>query len=79
MTTEIRNKTFVVTISTIVSIVIATWYWAMFYSWIDKRLTLLEQRQERKAEKEDLKIIEIKLTSIDTTLLELKKELKWEK
>lgn len=79
MTTEIRNKTFVVTISTIVSIVIATWYWAMFYSWIDKRLTLLEQRQERKAEKEDLKIIEVKLTSIDTTLLELKKELKWEK
>lgn len=77
--TEIKNKTFVVTISTIVSIVIATWYWAMFYSWIDKRLTLLEQRQERKAEKEDLKIIEVKLTSIDTTLLELKKELKWEK
>ena len=77
--TEIRNKTFVVTISTIVSIIIATWSWAMFYNWIDKRLTLLEQRQERKAEKEDLKIIEIKLTSIDTTLLELKKELKWEK
>ena len=79
MTTEIRNKTFVVTISTIVSIIIATWSWAMFYNWIDKRLTLLEQRQERKAEKEDLKIIEVKLTSIDTTLLELKKELKWEK
>ena len=77
--TEIKNKTFVVTISTIVSIIIATWSWAMFYNWIDKRLTLLEQRQERKAEKEDLKIIEIKLTSIDTTLLELKKELKWEK
>ena len=79
MTTEIRNTKFIVSISTIVSLVIATWYWAMFYSWIDKRLTLLEQRQERKAEKEDLKIIEIKLTSIDTTLLELKKELKWEK
>ncbi len=79
MTTEIRNTKFIVSISTIVSLVIATWYWAMFYSWIDKRLTLLEQRQERKAEKEDLKIIEVKLTSIDTTLLELKKELKWEK
>lgn len=77
--TEIRNTKFIVSISTIVSLVIATWYWAMFYSWIDKRLTLLEQRQERKAEKEDLKIIEVKLTSIDTTLLELKKELKWEK
>ena len=79
MTTEIRNTKFIVSISTIVSLVIATWYWAMVYSWIDKRLTLLEQRQERKAEKEDLKIIEVKLTSIDTTLLELKKELKWEK
>lgn len=77
--TEIKNTKFIVSISTIVSLVIGVWYTAMFYNWIDKRLTLLEQRQERKAEKEDLKIIEVKLTSIDTTLLELKKELKWEK
>jgi|GEM_PF-3456979 hypothetical protein len=47
----------------------------MVYTNLEKRISFLEFRQEQKANKEDLKVIEVKLASIEKGILELKQKL----
>ncbi|PZM81830.1 hypothetical protein DLH72_05020 [Candidatus Gracilibacteria bacterium] len=77
---DIKNKMIDASIGTIVgilaSIITTTVLAVTTYSNMDKRISFLELKQEGKANKEDLKIIEIKLVSIEELILELKAKLK---
>lgn len=80
MTTDVKNKVIDISIWTIVwvltSIITTTILAMTIYSNIDKRISFLELKQEWKANKEDLKIIEVKLVSIEELILELKAKLR---
>lgn len=79
MWTDIKNKTIDIWVWTLVgiisSLITTTVLWSMVYTNLEKRISFLEFRQEQKANKEDLKIIEVKLASIEKGILELKAKL----
>ena len=77
---DIKDTFLTVTVWTLIGFGSVAVAGTLVYSWIDTRITLLEINQksiiEQKANKDDLKIIELKLKNIDSSLDEIKKDLK---
>ena len=77
---DIKDTFLNVTVWTLIGFGLVAVAGTLVYSWIDTRITLLEINQksiiEQKANKDDLKIIELKLKNIDSSLDEIKKDLK---
>lgn len=84
MVTDLKNKIVDIWIWTLVwvisSVIATTIMWVLIYSQLEKRVSFLEIKQEEiiesKANKEDIKIIEIKLWNIEKSLNEIKDDLK---
>lgn len=80
MTQEFKEKTLYLSIWTLISFILLTITWTSYINkeiWsIDKRLTILEKQIQEKAWKDDLKIIEIQLRTVDEQLKEIKELIK---
>lgn len=78
--TDIKQKTIDISIWTLVwiisSIITTVVMWTIVYSNLEKRVSLLEIKQLEKADKDDLKIIELKLENIKLSLEKIEKSLK---
>ena len=75
---DIKDIFLNITVGTLFGLVWITIAGSLVYSWIEKRVTLVELKQrdiiEQKANKDDLKIIELR--NINNNLEEIKRDIK---
>ncbi len=77
---DIKDIFLNITVGTLFGLVWITIAGSLVYSWIEKRVTLVELKQrdiiEQKANKDDLKIIELSVKNINNNLEEIKRDIK---
>ena len=77
---DIKDIFLNITVGTLFGLVWITIAGSLVYSWIEKRVTLVELKQrdiiEQKANKDDIKIIELSVKNINNNLEEIKRDIK---
>ena len=70
---EIKNNTKITTTLWIIASLIIFWFYSAIYiSKLETKIAVIEQEMIHKADKEDLKIVEVKLANIEALLVEIR-------